>query len=193
MPGLSAGTAETGEPVREEGLAAGPWRGRRLQVGWGQGTGLGTSSWGWLCLPMALPAWRCLMPARIWVSLGCSCGWDVPGMQLWVGCPQTPGPGWGWVPWRSCWASPKAVKGQGIPLPMLTLCPQERGCCVERHHRGHSTRRAGPCHLLREFPRPGRRGRPQRPPLQGEGTQKGTGARPRPLCPGVGTAVPPHS
>lgn len=43
-PGLSAGTAEAGEPVREEGLAARPWRHRRLQVGWGQGQGWGQAA-----------------------------------------------------------------------------------------------------------------------------------------------------
>ncbi|XP_041274411.1 F-BAR and double SH3 domains protein 1 isoform X2 [Onychostruthus taczanowskii] len=50
---------------------------------------------------------------------------------------------------------------------------QGRGRCLERRHRGDSARRAGPCHRLRELPRPGRRGRPQRPPLQGEDAQEG--------------------
>lgn len=46
---------------------------------------LGTSSWGWQCLPMALPAWTCLMPTRIWVSPGCSCVWDIPSSRAMLG------------------------------------------------------------------------------------------------------------
>lgn len=61
MPALSAGTAEAGEPICEERLAARPWRGRRLQVGWGQGQGWGQAP-GATHGPLSLE--RCLMPTR---------------------------------------------------------------------------------------------------------------------------------
>lgn len=172
MPGLSAGAAEAGQPVREERLAAGPWRGWRLQVGWGQAAGAAHG-------PPNLEMHNANQDSGVTRTA-------VGGMS------PIPGPCWDWGCWRSCWASPKAVTGQGVPGPVLTLCPQERGRCLERRHRGDSTRRAGPCHRLRELPRPGRRGRPQRPPLQGEDAQEGTGARTCPLCPGGGDSCPPQ-
>lgn len=76
MMGLSAGTAEAGEPVPEERLAAGPRRGQRLEVGWGQGVGDMRLA---LAVPIhGPPAERHLMPIRIRASWGCSPGWDVP-------------------------------------------------------------------------------------------------------------------
>lgn len=169
MMGLSAGTAEAGEPVPEERLAAGPRRGQRLEVGWGQGVGD-------MRLALAVP----IHGPPSWETPNANQDSGFLGMQPWVGCPQgcgtrLGGDRRGWGCWPSCWAPRKLAGRQKSALPCPNPPhPQECSCCLEGHHRGDGARRAGPCHCLRGLPHPRRGGHPDRPHLQGADAQEGT-------------------
>ncbi|KAM6358092.1 F-BAR and double SH3 domains protein 1 isoform 3-T3 [Alca torda] len=83
---------------------------------WAGDRDMRTRGWGWQCPSMALPAGKHLIPTKIWVSWGCSPGWDVPKDV--VSDSEGTSGAWGEC-WLSCWHPQKLAGRQERTLPWL--------------------------------------------------------------------------